>query len=154
MILITCATGCADGTEGAGSRVATHQVTGKVTKGGSPVIEAAVVFSPRGDQPAAFGKTNSSGEYELTTYDFGDGAAEGEYNVTVTEKSDSAAEDPAHSTDANSEIAGSSHAAEGGGGGSGHGGGHSGGGSGGSSSTESSSIYKVNAGDNVINIEL
>jgi hypothetical protein len=50
---------------------------------GSPVPGATVTFSPKGEYPAAFAVTNAQGEYQLTTYESGDGAAEGAYSVVV-----------------------------------------------------------------------
>lgn len=62
----------------------THKVSGKVTMGGSPVSGATVTFSPTGDQPPAFGRTDTDGTFTLTTYDSGDGAVAGSYKVRIT----------------------------------------------------------------------
>lgn len=74
--------GCSDGRP-AGAKP-THEVSGKVTMGGSPVAGATVTFSPTGDQPPAFGRTGTDGTFTLTTYDSGDGAVAGSYKVRVT----------------------------------------------------------------------
>lgn len=69
---------------GGGDRKPTHKVTGKITLAGGPVAEASVTFSPQEGQPAAFGRTDSSGAYTLSTYSSGDGAVAGKYTVLVS----------------------------------------------------------------------
>lgn len=76
--------GCSDGGVGGGDRKSVYPVKGKITMNGAPVAGATVTFSPQSEQPVAYGRTNSSGEYALTTYDANDGAAEGEYVVLVS----------------------------------------------------------------------
>lgn len=78
-----CLAGCS-GADGGGDLVDVFPVTGKVTFNGAPVAAATVTFSPKGDQPAAFAKTDAKGVYSLTTYDSGDGAAAGDYVALVT----------------------------------------------------------------------
>lgn len=65
-------------------REPTFPVTGTVTFNGSPVADASVVLVP-GDpsQKGAMGNTDASGNFELTTYEKGDGAMSGEYRVRV-----------------------------------------------------------------------
>lgn len=75
--------GCRGGGDGYRPRAKVYKVTGKITYLGSPLIGAAVSFSPVGDQPAAVAKTNDSGQFSLMTYSPGDGAAAGEYKVVV-----------------------------------------------------------------------
>ena len=83
VVLISCLAGCGgDGSDE--NRVTVYPVTGKVTMAGAPVADAAVMFSPQGEQPTAAGRTNTDGEFTLTTYEAGDGAAAGEYTVVVT----------------------------------------------------------------------
>lgn len=72
--------GCSGGDE---NRVSVYPVTGKVTMGGAPVANAIVTFSPQNKQPVAIGRTDSNGQYSLTTYDPNDGAAAGDYVVLV-----------------------------------------------------------------------
>ena len=60
-----------------------YSVSGKITMGGAPVPEATVTYAPEGTQPVAMGRTNSDGEYRLTTYSANDGAAAGDYTVLV-----------------------------------------------------------------------
>lgn len=78
----------------------TYQVTGTVTMVGAPVADAMVVFVGDDKQPAATGRTDSTGKYTLTTYEAGDGAVEGKY-VAIVIKADAAkneemSEDEAH----------------------------------------------------------
>lgn len=85
--LAVLATGCGGG-EDAANRVETYNVSGTITMGGEPVADAAVVFSPQGDQPAATGRTNDQGKFtSLRTYQSGDGAAAGDYVVVVSKSS-------------------------------------------------------------------
>ncbi len=65
-------------------RAKVYKVKGKITMAGNPVADAAVTFSPKGEQPAATGRTGADGTYTLRTYDEGDGAAAGDYVVLVT----------------------------------------------------------------------
>jgi hypothetical protein len=75
------ASGCGSG--GGKQRAKVYKVTGKVTYLNAPLIGATVSFAPRGDGPAAIGRTNDQGEFQLTTYGGNDGAAEGDYAVLV-----------------------------------------------------------------------
>lgn len=60
----------------------TVPVSGTVTLGGQPVTGASIVFTPEaGDQATA--TTDSSGQFQLSTYRLADGAAPGHYRVTV-----------------------------------------------------------------------
>ncbi len=104
VILGIMLSGCNGDTGKGKPRAKVFKTKGKVTFLGSPVIGAIVSFSPKGDQPAAIGRTNDSGEYTLTTYAAGDGAAAGDFTVMVmlldageTEKTP----EDAHSTKAN-----------------------------------------------------
>ena len=86
-----------------------YPVTGKVTLSGGPLVGATVTFAPREGQPVALGRTNTAGEYELTTYESGDGAAEGEFAVIVIKSAPGAAaaeggEDEGHSADVNANF--------------------------------------------------
>jgi hypothetical protein len=65
-------------------------VHGRVTCGGKPVPEAAVIFSPVPKTEgaleagkAAQGGTDEDGRYSLTTYRSGDGALVGKHKVSV-----------------------------------------------------------------------
>jgi len=74
-------TGCGDGTD-PGQPV--FPVSGTVTLFGAPLTDATVAFAPTAaGQPTAIGKTDKSGKFTLTTYEYGDGAAEGSYKVVI-----------------------------------------------------------------------
>lgn len=91
-------------------------MTGKVTYLNAPLIGATVSFAPRGDGPAAIGRTNDQGEFQLSTYGGNDGAAEGDYAVLVAliASAEDAAPAEAHGTDPS--VSYSSSAAHSGGG--------------------------------------
>jgi len=78
--------GCGPGAEGDAGRKPLYKVNGKVTMSGGPVANAMVSFSPKQNQPVATGRTNTEGQFTLTTYDPADGAAEGDYVVLVTKE--------------------------------------------------------------------
>jgi hypothetical protein len=61
----------------------THRVVGTVAMAGGPVAGATVMFAPTEGQPVATGITDTSGKYELTTYEGGDGAVKGTFKVLV-----------------------------------------------------------------------
>lgn len=95
-VLSVGAVGCSGADEG---RQEVYPVKGKVTVSGAPIAGAAVSFAPKGDQPVAVGRTDDKGVYELTTYEYGDGAAAGEYEVLVTKvvrKANSNSEEAVH----------------------------------------------------------
>ena len=59
------------------------QVTGTVLLDGKPLPDASVLFMPKlGGRPAT-GKTDSAGQFKLTTDQQDDGARPGEYAVAV-----------------------------------------------------------------------
>jgi hypothetical protein len=93
VVLGVSLTGCS-GADGDAARVDVYPVTGKVTMSGAPVAEAIVTFSPKEEQPVALGRTNSKGEFSLTTYDAEDGAAAGAYSVLVTKSVSAASAGP------------------------------------------------------------
>jgi len=64
-------------------RVRRVPVSGTVLYKGEPVADAEVVFDSGGSTPAAAGKTDKAGRFQLTTFDLNDGAAPGEYKVSV-----------------------------------------------------------------------
>lgn len=75
--------GCGEGASGA-SRKPVFEASGTVKLFGAPLPEATVTFAPLDGQPTAFGATDDSGTFKLTTYDFGDGGAAGKYKVIIT----------------------------------------------------------------------
>lgn len=71
------------GCGGAPDRPPVYKAGGVVKLGGTPVADATVQFMPAKGR-AATGKTDSKGEFSLTTYNTNDGAVEGSHVVTVT----------------------------------------------------------------------
>lgn len=65
------------------NRPATHPVSGRITWKGEPLVGATVAFLPEAGTHGAFGRTDSSGGYTLTTFVGDDGAVAGDYLVTV-----------------------------------------------------------------------
>ena len=59
-------------------------VMGTVTFKGSPVEGATVTFSNEKSPRSAKGITDSTGEFQLTTFDTNDGAVAGEHDVTIS----------------------------------------------------------------------
>jgi hypothetical protein len=57
--------------------------TGTVLQKGQPVAEATVIFESAGSTPAATGKTDASGRFQLTTFEPNDGAVPGDYKVAI-----------------------------------------------------------------------
>lgn len=109
LVALAAVSGCSGDTEG---RKPTHSVSGKVTYNGGPVVGAFVSFAPRDGQPVAYGKTDDSGQYKLTTYESEDGAVEGDYVAVVTKMTEAAPEGEAeHGVDVDDED-GPSHDAE------------------------------------------
>jgi hypothetical protein len=89
------AVGCGDGAEGDTGRVETHEASGSITYKGKPLADAIVSFSPKGSHPVALGRTDSSGNYSLRTYEDDDGAAAGDYVVLITKSAPSSTSGPA-----------------------------------------------------------
>jgi hypothetical protein len=80
--------------QGAGDRPNTVRVGGTITLDGTPVEGATVTFQPTSGGRAAVGKTDASGEYELTTSEADDGVMPGSYKVTVSKTSGGASAGP------------------------------------------------------------
>jgi hypothetical protein len=71
----------------------TAEVHGRVTMNGQPVTSGRVLFFPTGTVGEGAGKPaqgllDSEGEFELRTYEDGDGAVVGEHRVTVLSNPD------------------------------------------------------------------
>jgi hypothetical protein len=66
---------------GSGSGVATAKVKGNVKVAGAPMAGIMVTFAPESGGRASMGLTDSSGNYELSTYGNGDGAVPGKHKV-------------------------------------------------------------------------
>ena len=83
LLLAACTlTGCGGGDEA--GRQPVYAVTGTITMHGSPLSGAVVSFAPSDGQPTAVGRTDDNGKFQLTTYEFGDGAAAGAFRVVVS----------------------------------------------------------------------
>jgi len=80
-LLIVCTIACSPGGP---PRAKTVPVTGTVTYKGLPVDGAVVSFLGDGTIPAAVGRTDAKGHFELTTSEPGDGAVPGTHQVTVS----------------------------------------------------------------------
>lgn len=78
--MLALSLGCSGG---GGDRPKVVPVTGVVLHNGSPVEGAVVTFRDEGQAKPAVGTTDSSGRFELTSYEPGDGAAPGKYVVTI-----------------------------------------------------------------------
>jgi hypothetical protein len=81
VLLVVSAIACSPG---AAARAKTVRVTGTVTYKGLPVEGAVVSFLGDGTIPAAIGRTDAKGHFELTTSEPGDGAVPGSHQVTVS----------------------------------------------------------------------
>jgi hypothetical protein len=74
--------GCGEDTDA--GRQPVFPVTGTVTMHGAPLAEATVAFAPQAGQLTAVGKTDAQGKFQLTTYEYGDGAAAGSFRVVIS----------------------------------------------------------------------
>jgi hypothetical protein len=84
--MVLAATGCGGGRKPVA-------VSGTITLDGKPLAGATVTFSPvEGHGRSAGGLTDDSGEFDLTTFNSGDGALPGDYKVIVDLKDMSAVE--------------------------------------------------------------
>ncbi len=77
-LLLGMSAGCGPKVE----RPKVYKATGVVKLGGKPVADALVMFTPESGRPAT-AKTNSGGEFSLTTFNTNDGALAGTHTVTV-----------------------------------------------------------------------
>ena len=73
--------GCGGSEDG---RLPTYKVSGTVKYKGKLVENADVILQFAEHNKTSFGRTNSSGEFALTTYENADGALAGEALITVT----------------------------------------------------------------------
>lgn len=74
--------GCGSGGK---NRPPMGKARGKVVYKDNPVSSATVTFTTEGSPRSATGTTNDRGEFELSTYDTGDGAVVGTHKVTITQ---------------------------------------------------------------------
>lgn len=82
VLLATCTLAGCGGDVDAG-RKPVFPVTGTVTMHGAPLGGATIAFAPQDGQPTAVGRTDDLGKFQLTTYEYGDGAAAGAFRVVV-----------------------------------------------------------------------
>ena len=73
--------GCGSGNNERPAEV--YHVSGHVTHQGKPVTNADITFVHSETQRYAFGRTDDSGFYRLTTFTANDGAVAGKHSVTV-----------------------------------------------------------------------
>ncbi len=111
-------TGCGDSPTGSGKQVEVHQVSGSLTFSGAPLADATISFFPlQNGTPTAMGRSDSTGNYTLTTYNAEDGAAAGDYVVLISKfvapASSADGTDPGHSDDPYADSNDNSHAAGG-----------------------------------------
>lgn len=96
LLVFACVAGCGDGAQ----RKDTYKVSGVVKYNGAPLPGATVSFSPVAQgTPPALGMTDAEGKYVLTTYANGDGACQGEFKVMVSKSAPGASSTggaPAH----------------------------------------------------------
>lgn len=91
-----------------------HKVSGVITMNGAPVANAIVTYSPKEKQPVAMGRTDSKGQYALTTYDANDGAVAGAYVILVSKSGggpDTKSESAMHDALSSGKGVGNMHAA-------------------------------------------
>ncbi len=81
------------------SREPVFKISGKVLYKGQPVEDADVVFNCADKNRSAFGRTNSNGEFKLTTFASNDGAVPGKHVVLVTKIQAAAAVEVANISD-------------------------------------------------------
>lgn len=93
--LLLSAVGC-----GKSDRPAIAKASGRVTLAGAPVAGATVSFQPvAGGRPCS-GVTDSSGVYQMTSYDANDGAPVGEHRVVIIKIAGPGASVPAEASPA------------------------------------------------------
>ncbi|WDI43298.1 carboxypeptidase-like regulatory domain-containing protein [Bremerella sp. P1] len=84
LILAAASLGCGSGEPTLiPGRSPTIPVQGKITLEGTPIEGATVMFFSEKLKITSYGKTDATGQYELTTYEPGDGAPIGRYQVSV-----------------------------------------------------------------------
>jgi hypothetical protein len=81
-VLLLLQIGCGGG--GADNLPATVDASGVVLLDGQPVHGASVVFVPVSGNYSAFASTDSSGRFELKSFEAKEGAVPGSYQVQVT----------------------------------------------------------------------
>ncbi|MEQ9411834.1 MAG: carboxypeptidase-like regulatory domain-containing protein [Fuerstiella sp.] len=85
--LTVCVSGCGGSSS---SPAPVYAVSGKVTFKNAPVVGADVTFFNAEKNRSAFGRTDSNGEYRLTTFSSNDGAVDGKAAVSILKFVDTA----------------------------------------------------------------
>ncbi len=87
---------------GGSSGPALHPVSGKVTKGGKPLANVSVTFSPAGGGISSGGRTDADGRFALLCQNGKAGAIEGKHKVVlqVVDVTSGASSDPMAARDA------------------------------------------------------
>jgi hypothetical protein len=83
LVLAVFAEGCG-GSSTPANRDPVYPVSGTIIYKGKPVPGADVTFICQEKDRAAFGRTDSNGEFQLTTFSSNDGAVAGKHTVVVT----------------------------------------------------------------------
>lgn len=97
LILAAASLGCGSGEPTLiPGRNPTVPVRGQITLDGTPIEGATVMFFSEKLMITSYGKTDQSGQYELTTYEPGDGAPAGRYQVSVKKSSQTIVEPSDH----------------------------------------------------------
>lgn len=87
-VLIIHVAGCG----GESDQVEVFPVSGTVLMNGKPVAKAFVQFNSLDKKPSATATTANDGSFQLTTYEFNDGAAAGKYEVMISKNAPPATE--------------------------------------------------------------
>lgn len=96
-ILAATSLGCSSGEPNLiPGRSPTIPVEGKITLAGTPIEGATVMFFSEKMRITSYGKTDATGQYQLTTYEPGDGAPAGWYQVSVKKSAQTIVEPSDH----------------------------------------------------------
>lgn len=82
-LLLAVCCGCGSGDKWTEARPPVYPAGGRVTYKGLPIYDALVVYVSADGKSSAQGRTDLEGNYQLTTFEDGDGAVEGEHKVVV-----------------------------------------------------------------------
>jgi hypothetical protein len=88
---ILCASVAGCGAAGGAGGPTVYPVTGVVKLNGQPVVGADIVFNLKDGTGSSFGRTDASGNYQLTTRRSNDGAVPGDYLVVISKADDAPA---------------------------------------------------------------
>lgn len=94
-LAIVCGSVVGCGAAGGTSGSPVFPVTGVVKLNGQPVVGADIVFNLKDGTGSSFGRTDASGNYQLTTRRSNDGALPGDYLVVISKAEEAPAADSA-----------------------------------------------------------